>query len=416
MRSPSLCPLHCYSSSSILAIVIAVFGGTLVTIASCADVAHSSDVQTGDTWRDLSAEIQEEINRYEPEFIGADRGIIGRAEVGTTALTNNYPINLNINQGDTNYWVFTNASVLGNHSATPSGLPSPVLRREGNIEGIFEDDEGHDLEHSGELATGLKKRQDLGLRTVYVSLTACLQPQSNDTRSANSPPPQLELYYSTSPNNPRPGPGGTISQQTQVQVVEGYASFNVSVSAGDIFIGVHAPTNSQYIGSYNYDIAASIDSYFHSLNSSAPNLLFIDSDNSHALLITDNLTELAPSDPIYKKWVNINPLPFSLFAHNMNDSSIKGLTNSYCGLANHAQIAGYHSDGQRSTNVDMNITTRGLANKPKQQFFLKGLNGSSTYYGFLAMFGNSTAGGASVVGGGGKVWQMMNFTTKAGML
>jgi len=50
---------------------------------------------------------------------------------------------------------------------------------------------------------------------------------------------------------------------------------------------------------------------------------------------------------------------------------------------------------------------------PKQQFYFQGLNRSSSYFGILAMTGNSTASGPGVVGGGGRVWQTMSFTTQS---
>ncbi|KAK2842911.1 hypothetical protein FQN49_005996 [Arthroderma sp. PD_2] len=114
-----------------------------------------------------------------------------------------------------------------------------------------------------------------------------------------------------------------------------------------------------------------------------------------------------PDSEIYKRWLALNPPPFTLFAHNMNDSAIVGLQHSFCGLQNNAQI----SNKQKSLDVAM--TARGIDRKPKEQIYAKGLNSSSAYYGFLAMEGNSTAAGDKVVGGGGKVWKAMNFTTKS---
>ena len=67
-----------------------------------------------------------------------------------------------------------------------------------------------------------------------------------------------------------------------------------------------------------------------------------------------------------------------------------------------------------SNHVQMGMVTRGLGNKPKQQFYATGLNSSSQYRAFLAMNGNSTASGNGVVGGGGKVWGPgIDFTTKS---
>ena len=105
--------------------------------------------------------------------------------------------------------------------------------------------------------------------------------------------------------------------------------------------------------------------------------------------------------------------PYGMFAHNQNDRSILGVQYSYCGLNHLAQIvAGLGAENQ---NV-VGMTTRGLYNKPKEQFYVNDLNASSSYWGFLAMQGNSTASGNGVVGGGGKVWSAVNFTTKTGLV
>ena len=100
--------------------------------------------------------------------------------------------------------------------------------------------------------------------------------------------------------------------------------------------------------------------------------------------------------------------PYGVFAHNMNDSSILGVQSSYCGLSKLAHIvAGVDTQNQ---NV-VGMTNRGLGGNPKEQFYINNLTATSKYWGFLAMPQNSTPG---VIGGGGKVWMAMNFTTKTG--
>ena len=92
----------------------------------------------------------------------------------------------------------------------------------------------------------------------------------------------------------------------------------------------------------------------------------------------------------------------------MSDSSILGVESSYCGLLNLAQIKA-NVDTQNQNVAGM--TNRGLGGKPKEQFYINNLKATSKYWGFLAMARNSTPG---VIGGGGKVWKAMNFTTKTG--
>ena len=105
--------------------------------------------------------------------------------------------------------------------------------------------------------------------------------------------------------------------------------------------------------------------------------------------------------------------PYIVFVSNFNVTKTMGLSNSFCGLNQNSQIAGKQdqADGD-GTGVQMQMTTRGLGNKPKEQFYITSLNRSSTYQATLGLVGNSTSSGSGVVGGGGAVWSMTNFTTK----
>ncbi|KAG9824397.1 putative protein with signal peptide, partial [Aureobasidium melanogenum] len=124
-----------------------------------------------------------------------------------------------------------------------------------------------------------------------------------------------------------------------------------------------------------------------------------------ALLVTNNLTEANPDDPVYQKWMNLTS-PFTVFVQPTIDRSLDGMRNSYCGMT-HASI------NNASSSVQSGMITRGLGHKPKEQFYIQNLNGSTSYFGVLAMEGNSTKTGSGVVGGGGQVWQAVNFKTKA---
>jgi calcium channel MID1 len=162
-----------------------------------------------------------------------------------------------------------------------------------------------------------------------------------------------------------------------------------------------------FTGSWNYEIAASIDAPYHSTNETWSNLFFVDGDNHAALLITNDTTQANSSSPVYQEWMSMKP-PYGVFAHNMNDSSILGVQSSYCGLSNLAHIV---ADADTQNQNVAGMTNRGLGGKPKEQFYISNLNAASKYWGFLAMARNSTPG---VIGGGGKVWMAMNFTTKTG--
>ncbi|KAI9872008.1 MAG: stretch-activated cation channel mid1, partial [Pleopsidium flavum] len=426
MQFPKLTPLQSRFAASLAASLILV---VLYLALSNPHFAYAADADSithedhnhplllelqgdGDGFEDFDLECKEEEGIYEPEFVGIDRGIVGRAPADITALGNNAPRPSNINAGDTQYWVFPNETLWGPLSPATPGLPSAVglERRTLNDDEkrIRLDLESLNEEYNAELDVDLKRRQDGGRRkrTLYITLNTCRQPTANSTNPIGAPP-QLQMYISHSERNRWPGPN--VNDQS-VPVQGGFANATLNAT-GAVYIGVAAPNNTDFSGIYNYELAASIDAPYHSYESETQNLFFIDSDTNSALLVTNDTTQANPNETLYQKWMTIPP-PFSMFAHNENDSAIRGIEKSYCGMKLNAQIVA-NKDGQNTGRVEVGMTNRGLGRKPKEQFHIKSLNGSSTYYGFLAMDGNSTNAGGGVVGGGGQIWTAMNFSTKS---
>lgn len=311
-----------------------------------------------------------------------------------TSLANNAFQESPIHAGEVQWWYITKEVVNGKHAPPGNGLPANIDAR--------------DMEDAIQIQHELRKR-DLEKRstTVYVSLTTCRKPTANGTASPDAFP-QLELYYSVSEKLVKPGPGKDGSLQNRTTADGGYIGLQIEAD-GDVFIGVAARNTTQYSGPYRYQIAASIDAFFHNVDDNDPFLYFVDADNSAALLVTNNLTQSEPGSPNYQQWMNITP-PYTMFAHNINNTALAGLEKSFCALNTLA------STPEISNSVEVGMTSRGLGNKPKEQFYITGLNRSSTYNGILAMVGNSTLSGNGVIGGGGKVWKPMNFSTKAGAL
>lgn len=347
---------------------------------------------------------------------GAQSSVVRRAPAGMVALGNNQFKLSNIKIGETQWWYFPKEAVMGPKAPPTPGLPAYIPANTSSDEVVTHDskrrrgeedvnrDEDEDDEEN-EDGNGLSKRST----TVYVSLNTCLKPELNTTdhkAAQNESLPPLQVYISTSEKLQYPGPGIDSLDQKMYTADEGYMGATVAAD-GDVYIGIAAPNTTAYSGIYNYQIAASIDAYFHSVDNTDPFLFFIDSDINSALLVTNNVTQSSPNSTNYQQWMHITP-PFTIFAHNVNDSAISGLERSYCALSQLAQLR----KGNNAISVGM--TSRGLGNKPKEQFYITGLNRSSTYYGILGMEGNSTASGNGVVGGGGKVWRPMNFTTKSG--
>jgi calcium channel MID1 len=311
-------------------------------------------------------------------------------EAIVSALENNSPQNLNIDFGQTQNWIFSMQNIK-------PGITGPQLPHDNTTDAV-----------QVQARDELRRRQDE--QRVYVTVNTCLQPMASDPgNSGNIIPPQLTMYISTNPSNTNPGPFVSDPQQQIVEFSGGYALATVNAS-NDVHVGISALNVTGFIGSWNYEIAASVDAPYHSVNETWSNLFFVDGDNHAALLITNDTTEANASSPVYQEWMSMTP-PYGVFAHNMNDSSILGVKNSYCGLLKYAQIMA-NVPSVNNQNV-AGMTNRGLGGKPKEQFYINDLNATSRYWGFLAMAGNSTPG---VIGGGGKVWMAMNFTTKTGKL
>ena len=320
------------------------------------------------------------------------RELARRYPIGATSLANNEYQKGTIKVGGVQWWYVTKEVVNGQHDSKGSGLPD-YLDADGQVV-------------SSDITHELRKRDNNLYRrssTVYLSLTTCGKPTSNHSEMAGSFP-QLELYVSQTLEEP--GPGKEDSQQSVVTASGGYLSYELEAD-GDVYIGVAASNSTTWSGYYTYQIAASIDAYFHSVVDE-PFLYFVDSDQSAALLVTNNLTQSDPGSANYQQWMNLTP-PYTVFAHNINDTALAGLERSFCALDELSQV------GHISNSVEAGMTSRGLGNKPKEQFYITGLNKSSVYNGILAMIGNSTSSENGVVGGGGTVWKAMNFTTKTGM-
>ena len=359
--------------------------------------------ELNDYWDEPEEDGDAEGREYENE--SSESAVAARTPAGLTSLGNNQFQQSNIKIGETQSWVFPKEAVTGPKFPSTSGLPAYLGTSNTPARDQYN---SHELKRRG--SSSSEDLEDLPKRstTVYISLTTCLKPSLNTTSSDNDVPfPQLEVYISSDDSLQNPGPGISSSSQAVYQADGGYMNATLEAT-GDVYISVAAPNSTSFSGIYSYELAASIDGYFHQVDTLQPFLFFVDSDDGSALLVTNNVTQSTSNTTNYKEWMEITP-PFTIFASNTNDSSIWGLEKSFCALNQLAQIG-------KGNGVQGNMTNRGLGGKPKEQFYVTGLNRSSTYYGFLAMDGNSTNSGNGVVGGGGKVWKQMNFTTKAGML
>ena len=350
-------------------------------------------------------DMREEVS-YEAEFLGVDRAITPRATTDLTGLTNNAVVTTNIQLGQTVNYMFSNASLWSNRSPPGAGLPSQFT-----LEGMSMPSWQEEEDSGNEGNTELKRRQSVNQRTLYITVTACLQPKPVVANTSRDPAPQLKLYVSQSENNTNPGPTQNSDLQDMIALDGGYALYQANAT-GNVFIGVYGENNTAYTDVWSAQIAASIDAPFHYFwNSSDPNLFLVDSDDSAALFYTNPFISSSSNTTLYEEWMDATP-PFVIYANDGGNNDLDGLQNSYCGLQN-AQIKA-ESPGQTTSQIVTGMTSTGAGNLPKQQFYMNGLSARSSYNAILAMNGNSTASGANVVGGGGQVFRMTNFNTLTG--
>ncbi|EME48291.1 calcium channel-like protein [Dothistroma septosporum NZE10] len=346
-------------------------------------------------------ETRDEYHAVVPRQTAAATSQIAENNAGTSG---------EIAPGNTTIWVYPNKLLIANHTEIGAGLPSQlsgkrvVAQEHLELRKRDEDGDAH-----------LERRQDA--TTIYISANTCRQPIWSGSGTQDIPAPQLTLYVSNVAGNKKLGPDGV--SQTEYPFDGGFVNATIDAASGTWHMAVSAPElDSNFTGSWSYDLAVSIDDYFYAANTTDPFLYLVDTDSNAALMVTDNLTQANPSSPEFQQWMNLSA-PFTLFALNANFTGLMGLENSFCGLqtfvSNNSQIMSNKDDLEGvSDHVQMGMITRGLGNKPKQQFYATGLNSSSQYRAFLAMDGNSTASGNGVVGGGGKVWGTgVDFTTKS---
>jgi hypothetical protein len=244
---------------------------------------------------------------------------------------------------------------------------------------------------------------------VYLSLTICSKPIVNESIADTALPlPQLAVYVSTSGALQDPGPHhGNDTDQVIHRSEEGYMSTNVS-SESNVYIGVVAPEAGNFSGSYSYQIAASTDGLFHSIDENTALLHLSDSGSDTALLTTVSPVHQMLTQDQLKDWRNRTAV-YTMFVNNANNTAVAGISRSYCALEQHSQVA-------EGDNLQTSMTTRGnVDNGLQEQFYVTGLNRSSSYIAVLAMPGNSSNSGNSV-GGGGKLWQPKPFSTKTSKL
>ncbi|KAL9122226.1 MAG: hypothetical protein Q9187_001217 [Circinaria calcarea] len=336
----------------------------------------------------------EKARGYEPTFAGLGRSIIGRASGDSRIdpLENNMPGKKDISPGDQQFWSFSSEELYGHSS---SGTPDQDKRYEGAS--LESGDNGH-------IAMELRKRQSTDVK-FYLTLNVCEQPSAIVPNPVNPPPP-LTIYVSKSSKNQRPNPSTQDANQVEIRAEHGYAYHPNSTSDG-VYIGVVAPVDSNFQGPYNYELTISINAAYASYEENNT-LFYVDSDSNAGLFVSNNLTNSTPTDFEREGLLAAGPR-FGVFVHNQNDTSILGISRSYCGLRNHAQVKG-NIKGLDTTDVEVGMTFAG-GGFLKQQYYVKNLNRSSKYYAMQVT--ENLKPGPGNINGGGNVSKYISFNTKS---
>jgi calcium channel MID1 len=332
---------------------------------------------------------------YEALFSTLGRSLLGpRQDSSDTSelLKNNQRAAVTISPGEIQLFKFPSEEFLKSKWAGEPSLPpsQAAIERDEHVE--------------------LKRRQS-DAREIFLSLSVCGQPTPSSEKT-QMPPPALELYVS-SPGACSPGPDSKDTAQTKLSVVEGLAKYNEDRS-DDLCVAVRAPAASGFTGSYDFEIAASVDTYYSNYYDHQ-SLYLLDSDAKAGLFVSTNLTNPVTTDQdAIGKW-HATDSPFSIFLYSKNDSSISGLTNSFCALNRTAQIKGIGGSSSDQT-VDMSMTTIGdyrKAGTAKQLFYVPDLNASSSYYAIIGLSSNYSRSASNPPTAGGTVWKAIEFDTKS---
>ncbi|KAJ3522286.1 hypothetical protein NM208_g12924 [Fusarium decemcellulare] len=380
-------------NASILALAVFLLFGS-PTLANAAELPIDSIFQ-----------VEQPLERtdgldliYEPNFAPFDRSIIGRATPDLPSLVSNGPDSREIKPGDTICYEVKKKTIFG----------------DGNKARDAPSDEGTDSDSEGHQNSRRAKS-----KTVYISANTCDTPSARGKDGKSTDVPQLVLYVSTSQKKKCLDLTKSDKSNEQLERVpfeEGAVMHSINAT-DSIYLTIAAPNITKYNGTWNYQIAVSLDEYYHTYvsdNTTTP-LLWMDSDSTSALLVTQNLTsDSSETQTIMKK----SP-PYGIFVGDETLHSIAGLRHSACGLIRKAQIwSNSERTGRNDRLVTTGMTTRGPGQLPKQQFLLSGLNSSTSYSGILVKMTTSKSkrqnNSGFTVGGGGVVYRAANFSTSAG--
>lgn len=307
--------------------------------------ADIQDVLPIDKTLEYAPELQFE-ETYEPEFAHFGRSIIGRAPRDIIPLKSNKFEALNVDPGSTACYSLAKENVFGGNEAR-----NVAYEDEKNKDGIS-------IENSSE-TRDIGKRQEPRMKTIYISVNTCLQPNSIESdgqgeRVSTTEPPQLRLVVTNSTARGCPDLSKQDSSAYFIKELEGGAATYSMNFTDDIYIGISAPNSTEgFSGIYNFELAVSTEDYFHRFESKEGEreLLWLDSDYSSALLLSKNLT----TNSTQASKIMDQGLPYEIYLDNEEFPRLHGLRHSRCGLEKNSQIAAYTNEGGHLSEVVLSL-------------------------------------------------------------
>jgi calcium channel MID1 len=328
---------------------------------------------------------------YEPEFTLFGRDVIGRASVeDRLSLDNNAPVGSDLKPGEMICYKVEKNMLFG--------LDLPGTRHE--LRAVNPEDET-----TVDSSDAHIQRRQRASRLMYVSANTCRQPSSDTPDSAA---PQLILSVSSGDDG-CPDPSKNAAGMQTATFEEGAATLSTDVST-DVFVRITAPkVPNNFEGIYNFEVAISIDGYYHQYdNTSQSDLLIVAADSNNLRLRTREFSKNEDENKMMREQI----FPYELIIFNRTSNAINGMQHSVCGLMNNKP------EGSSKTSVSNKTGDEegGL----RQEFFVEELRASSNYMAILITPPqNSTwirrqqgsGSGSGSVGGGGTVFKAMQFDT-----
>lgn len=226
---------------------------------------------------------------------------------------------------------------------------------------------------------------------VFVTGNICLQPEDLGASNGNS----LVVYYSFNALMLQ-----SLENSQMRKFNNGYfqalAEVSVSQVSSVLYMAVQAPQSTNLTDTWSYEIGVSQNDLVYQWDSR----LFVDivdTDHQSALIVTGNLTLVAGKTNVSEYNSSLSNYQLLVFPEAQKDH-FATLNESWCAVRNGPSLA-------LSTHYATSYTTRG--GSLRQQFYVSGLNASTTYVGYLLSDNSDLQGSVQ----GGTIYSQFGFET-----